>query len=54
MKPMFPVGPALSEARVITAFVAATALLWAGTFLHGPWVVWALVLMLTVLSWRSS
>ena len=49
MKPMFPVGLALREARVITAFVTAVAMLWAGTFLHGPWVVWVFAVAATLL-----
>ena len=60
MKPMFPVGLALRETRVIIAFVAAVALLWAGTFLHGPWVVWVfaaaatLLVVLILVTWRRA
>jgi type VII secretion protein EccE len=60
MKPMFPVGLALREARVITAFVTAVAVLWAGTFLHGPWVVWVfaaaatLLVILILITWRRA
>lgn len=60
MKPMFPMGLALGPTRVIAAFVAAVSVLWAGTLLHGPWVVWvfataaALVVMLMLVSWRRA
>ncbi|MDV3133315.1 type VII secretion protein EccE [Mycobacterium sp. 29Ha] len=60
MKPMFPLGLALRDMRVITAFVAAVAVLWAGTFVHGPWVVWVfaatatLVVMLILVTWRRA
>jgi len=60
MKPMFPVGLALREARVILAFVAAVAVLWAGTFLHGQWVVWVfaaaatLLVVLILVTWRRA
>jgi type VII secretion protein EccE len=58
MRSTFPVGLALRESRVITAFLAAVGLLWAGTLLHGPWVVWmsagvaALVVVLILVTWR--
>jgi type VII secretion protein EccE len=60
MRSTFPVGLTLRESRVITAFLAAVGLLWAGTLLHGPWVVWtsagvaALVVLLILVTWRRS
>jgi type VII secretion protein EccE len=60
MRSTFPVGLALGEARVITAFLAAVGLLWAGSLLHGPWVVWtsagvaALVVLLILVTWRRA
>jgi type VII secretion protein EccE len=60
MRPTFPVGLALGETRVITAFLAAVGLLWAGSLLHGPWVVWtsagvaAVVVLPILVTWRRA
>jgi type VII secretion protein EccE len=60
MRPMVALGVACSEARVISAFVAAVGLLWAGSLLHGSWVVWtatavaAVAVALIVVSWRRA
>jgi type VII secretion protein EccE len=60
MRSAFPAGLALGESRVVTAFSAAVALLWAGSLLRGPWVVWvsaavaALAVMLVLVTWRGA
>src|SRR4051812_22801408 len=58
MRAAFPIGLALGEGRVITAFLAGVGALCAGSLLHGPWVVWvsasvaALMAALILVSWR--
>jgi type VII secretion protein EccE len=60
MRSTFPLGVALGEARVITAFLAAVGLLWSGSRCHGPWVVWvtaavaAAAVALILVSWRRA
>jgi type VII secretion protein EccE len=60
LRSTFPLRLALGEHRVITAFLAAVAVLWAATWLHEPWVVWtappvaALVVALLLITWRRA